>query len=481
MLRKVAEHIRTHNLIEDGDKILVGVSGGADSVCLLHVLYTLYQGSGVSLHVVHVNHGIRKEEAERDENFVRSLCERLKLPYRVYYFDVAAMAKSERLSEEEAGRIVRYKAFAKAAESFGCNKVAVAHNKNDNAETFLLNLFRGSAVKGLTGMDPVIKIDTGAGTVTVIRPLLAVTRDEIMEYIHERGLEYREDSTNQSNAYTRNRIRNHVLGYVREHINSNAIEHITSAAEHIGEAYGFIEKHINERYEGLVNAEGEGYEYDPGELMKEDPVIRKGIVRRIFKELSGSLKDIDAKHTDEVLALGEKQVGKMIHLPYGMIAAKGYDRVRIYIPREDDSEAEGNPVTLAVIQIPGRTQLCHLGLCIETEVFDYKKDVPIPKNSCVKWFDYDKIENTLMLRTRKAGDYLQIDQTGGTKKLKDYFIDEKVPRDERDKVLLVADGSHILWIIGYGGRISEKYKLSDISKRILSMNIINSKEKEHDR
>ena len=186
MLKKVSDYINSHNLIENGDRILVGVSGGADSVCLLHILSTLYQDSDVDFFVVHVHHGIRNEEADRDEAFVKSLCEGLKLPYCAYHFDVISLAGHEGLSEEEAGRRVRYKAFTDASDRFGCNKVAVAHNKNDNAETFLLNLFRGSAVKGLTGMDSIINMNTDAGSIVVIRPLLPITREEIEAYIKKR-------------------------------------------------------------------------------------------------------------------------------------------------------------------------------------------------------------------------------------------------------------------------------------------------------
>ena len=338
MLKKVSDYINSHNLIENGDRILVGVSGGADSVCLLHILSTLYQDSDVDFFVVHVHHGIRNEEADRDEAFVKSLCEGLKLPYCAYHFDVISLAGHEGLSEEEAGRRVRYKAFTDASDRFGCNKVAVAHNKNDNAETFLLNLFRGSAVKGLTGMDSIINMNTDAGSIVVIRPLLPITREEIEAYIKKNGLKYQEDSTNLSDIYTRNKIRNQVLGFVKEHINSNVIEHITNAAGHIEEAYSFIDKYINERYEAIVSDHDGFYEYDHRNLRKEDIVIRKGIVRKILGNLAGSLKDIESKHVDNVLSLGKMQVGKMINLPYGMIAQKEYDRVSIYIPLEGEKK-----------------------------------------------------------------------------------------------------------------------------------------------
>lgn len=483
MLKKVSDYIKTNNLIENGDRILVGVSGGADSVCLLHILSTLYQDTDVDFFVVHVHHGIRDEEADRDEAFVKALCESLNIGYKAYHYDVVSLARNEGLSEEEAGRKVRYETFADASDKNKCNKVAVAHNKNDNAETFLLNLFRGSAIKGLTGINSSITMNTDVGRITIIRPLLYITREEIEAYLKEHDLTYQEDSTNLSNIYARNKIRNQVLEYVKEQMNTNVIEHITNAAGHLEEAYDFIEKYIDNRYKVIVREYDRSYEYTAQDLMQEDIVIRKGIIRKILGKLAGSLKDIEAKHVEDVLLLGEKQVGKMINLPYGMIALKKYDKISIYIPTKDREQSlySYEPNMPIEITIPGRTSLEQYGLYIGTDILDYEKNTPFPKNSCMKWFDYDKIENTLNLRTRKSGDYLQIDSLGGNKKLKDYFIDLKIPKEERDKVLLVADGSHILWIIGYGSRISEKYKVNEKTRKILSMTYTNAKEKENDR
>lgn len=483
MIKKVSDYITSHKLIEAGDRILLAVSGGADSVCLLHVLSTLYRDTDVAFFVVHVHHGIRQEEADRDEAFVRALCDSLKIEYKAYYYDVKALAAKEGLSEEEAGRKARYEAFMDASKAYKCNKVAVAHNKNDNAETFLFNLFRGSAVKGLTGMDPNITMKTDMGSIKIIRPLLALDREEIEDYLREHGLSYQNDSTNFKDVYTRNKIRNQVLRYVRDQINSNAIDHINNAADHLREAFDYIEKRINERYPVIVRQGDRYYEYLTNDLEQEDIVIRKGIVRRILGSLAGSLKDIEAKHVDAVLAFSNKQVGKMLHLPYGILALKKYDAVKVYLEDEDTEQAlsRQEPASATEITIPGRTDIRQYGIFIETEVFENKKSRPIPKNSCMKWFDYDKIENTLKLRVRESGDYLQIDSKGGRKRLKNYFIDLKVPREERDRVPLLADGSHILWIVGYGNRISEAYKISDSTKRILSIKITYAKEKDNDR
>ncbi len=482
MLRRISGYIRDGNLIEDGDRILVGVSGGADSVCLLHMLFTLYHHTDVGLFVVHVHHGIRDEEADRDEAFVKELCDSLGVGFSSYHYDVVSIAAAERLSEEEAGRKVRYETFARASITNRCNKVAIAHNKNDNAETILFNLFRGSAVAGLTGMKPMLMMETKAGSIMVIRPILSVTREEIENYLTEQNLCYQDDATNFGDAYMRNKIRNRVLTYAREQINSNVIDNITNASAHLYEAYNFIEKCMNERYRVIVREDEGIFEYDTEALEKEDIVIQRGIIRRILGLLAGKLKDIEAKHTEDVLSLGKKQVGKTIHLPYGIIALKQYYTIKLYCKKADGPDIpDGEPAEPLDVIIPGRTFHAHCGIYIESDVMNYEKNRPFPKNSCMKWFDYDKIENTLKLRTRETGDYLQINEQGGRKKLKDYFIDLKIPKEERDKLLLIADGHHILWIIGYDNRISEKYKISDKTKQILSMILINAKEKKDDR
>lgn len=483
MINRVLEYIKSNNLIEKGDRIIVGVSGGADSVCLLHILYNLYKDTDIELIGVHVHHGIRGDDANNDEVFVKKLCHDMSIKLRVYHYDVVQIAKDQGLSEEEAGRKIRYKSFVKAAKESKCNKVAIAHNKNDNAETFLFNLFRGSGIKGLTGIEPMVTMKTDVGNGTFIRPLLFVSREEIEDYLSKEGVEYQTDLTNLSDLYTRNKIRNRVLSYVNENVNSKATQHITNAAKILAETYRFIDRYSDERFSLIVKKSDKSYEYLINELEKEDIVIQKEIIIKIIGKLAGKLKDIESKHIEDVLALGKRQVGRYINLPYGIIALKEYDIVRIYI-KQDQQETNHErdiEITPVKIKIPGRTYIKKQDIYIATEVHNYNKNQPFPKNSCMKWFDYDKIENTLTLRTRKTGDYLQINSWGGRKKLKDYFIDIKIPKEERDSKLLVADGNHILWVIGNGDRISERYKINDNTNHILSMRLINSKENNDDR
>lgn len=483
MINKVSKYINSNKLIEKGDRIIIGVSGGADSVCLLHILFSLYKDTDVKLIAVHVHHGIRGKEADEDEAFVRDLCNNLGVEFVAYHYDMKLTAKEEGLSEEEAGRKIRYQSFLEASKKNKCNKVAIAHNKNDSAETFLFNLFRGSGIKGLTGINPMVTMKTDTGDITIIRPLLFVRREDIEEYLKEEGLSYQSDLTNFSDLYTRNKIRNRILAYIKDNINPGVVEHITSAADILGETYDFVDRYSCDRFMAIVSESDNSYEYDVNELMKEDIVIQKEVIRKILEKLAGKLKDIEKKHVEDILALGKKQVGRRIHLPYNMLALKKYDKVMIYIVQDNSKESikNHNKMEPVEIKIPGKTYLSKDDIYIDTKTFNYDKNETFPQNSCVKWFDCDRIENTLILRTRRTGDYIQINSQGGRKKLKDYFIDLKIPKEERDNILLVADENHILWIIGYGNRISENYKISDSTNHILSMKLIDSKEKKNDR
>ncbi len=485
MLERVSEYIKENNLIEDGDRIVVGVSGGADSVCLLHALWELYQGGPVELLAVHINHGIRGRAADEDEEFVREFAKELGVRFFSFRYDVPAIARDEGMSEEEAGREIRYRTFLTVCNTYRCNKVAIAHNKNDNAETMLFHLFRGSGIRGLTGIGPIRTMDSEEEKVLVVRPLLFALRAEIEAYLTARKLEYRTDASNLEEGYSRNKLRNRILKLAAEDINANVIEHIAEAAEELREAESFIAAQIRDKFKELARYRAEdgipGYELEVLEFGKEDIVLKKGILLHILEELAGSRKDIGRIHIMQLLELLKKQVGKQLILPYGIVAKRTYGTVRVYRSLGNRSGPANNSDASSpvMVTIPGRT--VSDAIILDTGIIPYEKGLTFPKNSCIKWFDYDKIVNAVEFRTRKEGDYIQINSAGGRKKLKDYFIDIKLPKEERDKRFLVADGSHIMWILGDGDRMSEKYKITDETRRILWIHIIDAEEKDNGR
>lgn len=471
MFNKVHNYIKEHNMLEKGDRIVIGVSGGADSVCLFHVLFRLMEEYNLNLFVVHVNHGIRKIDADLDEAYVKELCDERKIPFRSLKVDIKKIVERDGLSEEEAGRLIRYEEFYRCYEENKCNKIAIAHNKNDNAETILFHLFRGSGMKGLSGILPVRD--------EIIRPLLGIERIEIEHYLKEMEIKYCNDYTNDTDDYSRNRIRHHILGYANDYINVKATNNIVHAGNQIREVYKFLEKNIDLEFDKTVtlNEKETTYEIDIHKLMLQDTIIQRGIVRKIFYLLAGKLKDVEFDHTDLVLSLMKKQVGKRLDMPYGIVALRGYSGITMFQKKEKNRKGEfkeevanitpiainGLSETLKEVFIPGFNQT------IGIKLINYKKNMIIPQNGCTKWFDYDKIKNTVLIRTRAVGDFIEIDEKGSQKKIKSFFIDEKIPREERDSKLLVADGSHIMWIIG--SRISEGYKVNEETKVILEISL----------
>ncbi len=482
MLRKVLNYATVNHMVEQGDRIVVGVSGGADSVCLLHALLKLYREEGVTLLVVHINHGIRGEEADRDEQFVKMLCLQYNVEFFSYSYQVRKLAFELGLSEEEAGRRVRYEAFLQVCQQQKCNKIAVAHNKNDNAETVLFHLFRGTGMKGLSGIVPSRVIPSESGNITLIRPLLCVERKEIEEFLKQEDIGYQTDSTNLTEDYSRNKIRNRILAYAMEEINAGAVGNIHETAGKLSEAWEYIEGQIKFRFEALVRQKKESYSFLVSDFVKEPAVLQKGILRKILENLTGNLKDLETKHVDGILSLLDKQVGRYVNLPYNIIAEREYEEVVIFINKElIGKDTDSKPMEALKITIPGLTFIPQIRKVIKTEIINHEKNDPIPKSSCVKWFDYDKIENAVEMRNRNEGDYIQINALGGRKKLKDYFIDQKIPQKLRDSQILITDGNHVIWIPGDGERMSEKYKIEPSTTKVLLMKMIDLEEIEDDR
>jgi len=457
---KVKTYIEEYRMVKENDTIVVGVSGGADSVCLFLLLHEYCKQKNARLIVVHLNHKIR-EEAWKDAEYVRELCEEFGVPLHVFEEDVTLLAKQSGTGTEEAGRIARYRAFEQVlAEYGGTGKIAVAHHKGDVAETVLFHLFRGSGIAGLTGMAPVRG--------NIIRPLLAVTREEIEGFLLEKGRKWCIDSTNEENTYTRNKLRNVLLPYAEKEICPQAGAHVVSAAKELAEIKSLLDEMTAEALKETVVFESDDEVVVLAEpFLRQHEVIRKQIILRVLEYLTPARRDIGAVHVSDVRALFEKGNGKQVHLPYRLVAAKVYDRVVVKRQQEECTEWS-IPVT-----VPGKICL-ESDETLEISVFEYDNSLEIPRKRYTKWFDYDKIISCLELRNRRMGDYLTISADGKKKPLKEYFIEEKVPRDERDKKILLADGSHILWVVGM--RISEQYKITEQSRNILQVTVLGKDE-----
>jgi len=462
MLDKVIAYIEENELIQKGDRIVLGVSGGADSVCLFSVLLELQSRYELELFVVHVHHGIRGEEADLDEQFVKALVTKKQIAYYPVWRDIPKEAKEKGMTEEEAGRCARYEAFYTIMNKVNGNKIAVAHNQNDCAETVLFQLFRGSGLKGMCGIPP--KRDE------IIRPLLAVERKEIEAYLEEQGIGYCTDRTNLEQDYARNKIRLSMLPMAEQEINEKAVEHIARTAKLLREVEAYVSGNVEKAYKKIVCEKNGQYSMKLAILMEQDIVIQRELVKRVLIQVAGKAKDIEGRHVESVLELAKNQSGKRRNLPYQIVAYREYGY--LILGREKSSE-ESKPEEREICYelIPDRTyriEEAGLDICLSVEKSDENWQ-EIPQNTCVKWLDYDKIENGICVRTRKNGDYFQVNAAGGTKKLKDYFIDKKIPRREREEKILLADGSHVIWIIG--DRISERYKITEMTQNILKVMI----------
>lgn len=493
MMEEVYRFIERENLIEHKDAVVVGVSGGADSVCLLLLLLAYQKKLAYTLHVVHVEHGIRGEESASDARFVEELCREHGIPYRIFYLDVPVYAREHGLGMEEAARILRYDCFRQAAEEIGAAeetgaarqtevfermecarvKIALAHHADDNAETMLFQMVRGSGVKGLCGIRAKRVLDEH---IMIIRPLLMVTRAAIEQYLQDMGQEFRIDSTNRDTDYSRNRIRHEIIPQL-EKVNVQAVYHMTQAAGMLTELSDYlayeVEKILPEVSVGIPDGRRMKME-----LFSNYPMIlQKEAVHCILGEVAGSRKDLGSVHVESVLGLVARQVGRRISLPYQMEAVRDYEGICIRQIKNDRREymaTEG----IAITQEQLKQAEAGNEICIPLPEGEFRLRIrpfcgemsQIQKKRYTKWLNYDKIQCGLLLRKRASGDYFTIDGKGHRKKLKDYFIGKKIPSECRDRIWLLAEDAHVLWIVGE--RISADYRIESNTKKILEVQII---------
>ena len=344
MIEKIRWYMEEQHMAGPGSRIVVGVSGGADSICLLHVLALLAPSFQWKLAVVHVNHLIRREAGE-DAAYVEETCRQLGVSFYLTEVDVEALAKSRGLSVEEAGRQVRYRAFYEAAESFGADRIAVAHNRNDRAETLLFHMFRGTGLDGMASIRPVRD--------NIIRPLLCVGREEIEQWLREKNIRWCIDKSNDTDTYTRNKIRRHILPFAREEICPEADAHLSQEAELLALTADFVGRRaqealdrcrlLEEASDGSAGPEeararmGNPQECRPSPVkririavpafLQEEKLLQTHLLRLVLKELSGGGKDIGMSHIRDVESLFYKQGGKRVMLPYGLEALRSFGEV----------------------------------------------------------------------------------------------------------------------------------------------------------
>lgn len=450
-------------MIRPGDRLLAGVSGGADSVCLLFVLLEYQKKVPFTLAVVHVEHGIRGEESLADARFVEELCGSLGLECFCVSRPVPQLAARDGLSLEEAARIARYGAFEEIRREKGYDRIAVAHSQNDQAETMLFSMSRGSGIRGAGGIRPVRG--------RIIRPLLCVSRREIEQYLRERHISWREDSSNASTEYARNYLRREILPALEKNVNSGTVSHLAALSEDLQEAWDFLEETAGEAAGRMIRAAGEELRIDLAALLREKELLRGLILREALGRAGCGLKDITREHIAAILSLAEGQSGRSAMLPGGWQVRREFGGLVI----SQGEAGKASPLRAVEITGPGVYETA-FGV-FACRVLEAGQDAPdftgegkdqiISQKAYTKWFDCDKINGRLFLRTACPGDFLTIHPDGGTKKLNRYLMEQKIPSGKRGTIPVLAAGSEVLWAVGY--RTGERFRVSDKTKKILEI------------
>ncbi len=457
MIEKVKDYVEKNKMLTPGDTVVAGVSGGADSLCLLFLLKEFAKKMPLQLAVVHVNHGIRNEAGE-DAAYVKQICTKLDVPFFLKEVDVESIAKEQRISTEEAGRNIRYAAFSEILNELTDGKggkIAVAHTANDRAETMLFHLFRGTGLTGLSGIKPVRG--------QIVRPLLCLERAEIEQYLKEKNIAFCIDRTNNEDTYTRNKIRHHILPYAEEYVCAGTISHMNRTAEMLLETEEYLKEQTCGIYKEIAEETEEGTFFCVEKFVKQPKLLQKRLLLLSVERIAAGRRDIGSVHIEDILSLFYKAGNKEQRLPYGIIARREFDRVFIGVQTSEEEKSKFDEISVFV---PGEIEIDGVGV-FEFQLFEYDKSKIIPEKTYTKWFDYDKIEKSLVLRTRQTGDYLTINQALSQKTLKKYFIEEKIPKNQREKIYVLADGSHIVWIPGL--RISQYYKIGSETKKVLQV------------
>ena len=450
-------------MVSPGDRVVAAVSGGADSVVMIHLLKEMMVNTPpFELAVAHLNHMTRGDDSKEDAVFVARLGERLDLETFIEEIDVAAEKKRMKTSFQEAARIVRYEFLERILKKWGGTWIALGHTADDQVETVLMNLLRGSGTRGLSGMPP--QRDS------LIRPLHECFRHEVEAYINRCGLVFRSDTTNQSDDYLRNRVRRELIPLLESYnpqVKSTLIE--TSRIVHDDEEC--LQGLVDRLYAGVKveTMENGLLALDVGAINAQHPALQKRLVRQAIREVKGDLRRIGARHIQDLLMLFDAATsGKKIHLPGGLAAICTGKSVIFYETplEENDISPEGQESSPVEVKVPGLTEIGVAGLKLHAELMSPEDFYTRSFGSRQACLDFDKTGPIIQTRFFRPGDRFIPLGMKKSKKLKSFFIDEKIPRAERKLVPLLTTGDgDIIWV--YAQRIAETYRVTDATRNIL--------------
>ncbi|WXR60637.1 tRNA lysidine(34) synthetase TilS [Peptostreptococcaceae bacterium AGR-M142] len=451
----IKQTIKRENLIDRNDKIIIALSGGPDSVALLHALNSLKEELEIKLYAAHLNHQIRGIEAQKDALYTMKICEELGITCFVSSKDAIKYSKEHKMSLEEGARKLRYDMFFELKEKLNANKIAIAHNKDDQSETFLMRVIRGSGLDGLKGIR--YKRDDG-----IIRPLLDVDRKSIEKYCGEFELNPRIDKTNLENIYTRNKIRLDLIPYIEEHFNSNLKSNISRLCNMLYEDSNYINKNAKEYFDKIKIEDDSKIKFKINDIKTLDYSIKSRVFRLALQKFIVDLKGIEYIHIENIIKLLNGEKGQLIDIKKGVKAFLIDDEIifsKEYIKKEVQR--------LNRYELPksGFIKIKELNSILEIKTFK-KGEEELKSDKYTKYFDLDKISSKLVLRSRENGDRIKM-LNSGTKKIKDLFIDMKIEKDKRELIPIISEQKGILWVVGH--KMSDDYKIEDNTKNILKL------------
>ena len=442
----IIEKVKKINLINLGDRLILGLSGGSDSMCLLNILLELREEYNLHIIAVHINHMIR-EDADDDENALREYCDSVNVEFYSKKIDVPAFAKENKLSSEDAGRICRYDFFNDVLKKTDSNKIVTAHNLNDVVETVFMNIIRGTGLNGLTG------IEYSQGN--IIRPLLDVPKEEVEEYCRLNGIPVRIDKTNYENDYTRNKIRNMILPLIKEEINSSVDSNINNMVKILKEEEEELKQLTLNIYKKVITKNG----LKKSEFIELSRAMQRRVLREYILDVRHSLKDISLNKIDEMLEfIRDFGTGKRLDIIDGLYLEISYDNIIINFKEEKKDFCYE-------LKIPGTTYIPEINASIISTVKNAEDSENIIKDKKIKLFDIEKTGKKLYVRNRQDGDRFIPSGMKGSRKLKDFFMDLKLQRDKRDKIPLIVNDDDIIWVVGI--RSSDKYIKDNNSKEVV--------------
>jgi tRNA(Ile)-lysidine synthase len=454
ILDKFKETINRWNMLKKGDRVIVACSGGPDSVALLFLLNLIKEKFGLKLFVAHINHKLRGKESEEDEKFVKSLAQKLNLRFYSKSFDIKKIAKKEKLSIEECAREVRYDYLNRLTGRIKATKIALGHNADDQAETVLMRLIRGAGSLGLSGIPPV--------SGKIIRPLLDLKREDIEKFLRENRLQFRIDSSNLRKDYLRNRIRLELLPHLKKNYNPNIVEVLNRTASILSAQVNYLSKEISKIFD-QVSYEGKGkISLDLDKLFNYDISLRREMLRFAIEKIGGGGFRANFEEIERILDLArQRKSGKRVFLTENLLAEVSSKYLNL-------CQLEKTRRPLPVV-FPGITKSNNFGITIESQLVAMENlpEKPYSKDQMMAFLDWDKLKPPSILRNPEPGDRFKPLGMKGTKSLKEFLTDLKVPRYEKEKVLVLTSSGRIFWVIGY--RIGDEFKVTERTNMILKL------------